>query len=77
LASPQPSYRDVAVRSSHPGAVTLCEKQADWDHAFESAILNKDYAEKSAAAVDVVCRFYSTSVVAQQHCREILEVVAA
>jgi hypothetical protein len=77
LASPQPSYRDVADRSSHPEAVTLCEKQADWDHAFAVAMSNKDYAEKSAAAVDVVRRFYSTTVVARQHCREILEVVSA
>jgi hypothetical protein len=77
LASPQPSYRDVADRSSHPGAVTLCETQADWDHAFAVAMSNEGYAEKSAAAEDVVRRFYSSSVVARQHCREILELVAA
>jgi hypothetical protein len=77
IASPQPSYLDVAARASHPGAVTICDNDQDWLKAFELALDGAEFSEKREAAVDVVRRHYSTSVVAAMHLREMQSLLAA
>ncbi len=67
LASPQPSYLDVADRCSHSRAVIICRTEQDWGAALEEVLSGHDRAEASEAAREVVRRYYSTEVVARQH----------
>lgn len=75
IASPQPSYLDVAGFASHPKAVTICASDAEWCDAFKDALDGRDFEERSRASVDVVRRHYSTSVVAEMHSREVRELL--
>jgi hypothetical protein len=77
IASPQPSYLDVAERADHPEAVVICNDEAEWQLAFERALEGCGHAEKREAAVDVVRRHYCTSVVAAMHLREMQSLLAA
>jgi glycosyltransferase involved in cell wall biosynthesis len=67
VASPQPSYLDVAQRCGHPQAVTLCRTDEEWEAAFAGALEGKSRAEISEAAREVVQSHYSTEVVARLH----------
>lgn len=67
LASPQPSYLDVAERCRHPAAVTICSTDEEWETGFEHALAGRDHAEAASAARDVVLEHYSTPVVARRH----------
>ena len=71
VASPQPSYVDVSARATHQDAVRICANDADWCEAFECAMDESNYAKKSAAAIEVVRNFYSTSIVARMHVNEV------
>jgi hypothetical protein len=77
IASPQPSYLDVAERAAHPEAVVVCDDDRDWLQAFERAIEGCEHSEKCEAAADVVRRYYATSVVAEMHWQAMQEVLAA
>ena len=67
IASPQPSYLDVAVRCEDPGAVRICKTDEDWKAAFEEALEGNNHEQKSLSAREVVQRHYSTGVVAATH----------
>jgi glycosyltransferase involved in cell wall biosynthesis len=76
IASPQPSYLDVAEIADHPKAVTICASDADWLDAFAEAMGDVDFEDRSRASLDVVQRHYSSSVVAKMHSREMLELLS-
>jgi hypothetical protein len=76
IASPQPSYLDVAEIADHPKAVTICGSDADWCDAFAEAMGDVDFEDRSRASLDVVQRHYSSSVVAKMHSREMLELLS-
>lgn len=67
VASPQPSYLDVADRCEHPQALTVCRTDEEWEAALVRALEGGGQAEASEAARDVVRRHYSTEVVARLH----------
>ncbi len=67
VASPQPSYLDVAERCRHPQAVTLCRTDEEWEAAFLGALKGKGWAEIAEAARELVQSHYSTEVVARLH----------
>ncbi len=67
VASPQPSYIDVADRCEHPQALTVCRTDEEWEAALVRALEGGGQAEASEAARDVVRRHYSTEVVARLH----------
>jgi glycosyltransferase involved in cell wall biosynthesis len=67
VASPQPSYLDVADRCEHPQALTVCRTDEEWEAALVRALEGGGQAEASQAARDVVRRHYSTEVVARLH----------
>lgn len=64
IASPVPSYRDVAERADS-GAVTLCASGPDWHAALDEALTRPGHG--SAAAEAVVRAHYETGMVARQH----------
>jgi hypothetical protein len=68
LASPQPSYQDVAQRSQ-AGAIRICRNDSDWDAALEWACACVNRPSESAR--DVVRRYYLTPLVAVQHLRAV------
>ena len=76
IASPQPSYLDVAKLAAHPKAVTICASDADWCDAFGEAMGEVDFQDRSRASVDVVQSHYASSVVAKMHSREMLELLS-
>lgn len=76
VASPQPSYVDVSERAAHEGTVRICTNDADWYEAFECAMDDRDHGKKSAAAMEVVRNFYSTSIVARMHMTELQEALS-
>ena len=67
LASPQPSYLDVAERCCHPHALTICRSGEEWEAAFARALVGGGHTEAAAAAREVVRSHYSTEVVARIH----------
>ncbi len=68
LASPQPSYEDVAQRAQ-AGAIRICRTESDWDEALEWACSRSNRPSESAR--DVVRRYYLTPLVAEQHLRAV------
>ncbi|PWU09408.1 MAG: hypothetical protein C5B47_03430 [Verrucomicrobia bacterium] len=64
LASPQPSYQDVA-RRAQPDAIRICRTQEDWDEALEWACLRMQQPSESAQTV--VRRHYLSPLVAKHH----------
>lgn len=64
LASPQPSYEDVAQRAQ-PDAIRICRNPSDWEQALEWACSRRN--QPSEAAQEVVRRHYLTPLVAAQH----------
>jgi glycosyltransferase involved in cell wall biosynthesis len=67
IASPVPSYVDVAERSEG-AAVSICRSDEDWTRAIESFFENPArLAEAGRAAREVVQRHYETGVVARRH----------
>ena len=77
IVSPQPSYLDVVERAAHPEAVVVCDHDQAWLEAFERATEGCEFSEKREAAVDVVRRYYASSVVAEMHRQAVQEVLAA
>ena len=67
IASPQPSYLDVAARCGDAGALNICQNDEEWMAAFEDSMTGKHFEQKSFSASDVVRKYYSTSVVAGKH----------
>lgn len=67
VASPQPSYLDVAARCAHPAAVAICENDHDWTAAFEKTIAGSDARAAAEAARRAVKLHYSTEVIAGMH----------
>jgi hypothetical protein len=76
IASPQPSYLDVAKLAAHPKAVTICASDAEWCDAFAEAMGDVDFEDRSLASIEVVQRHYSTSVVAKMHSSQMLELLS-
>ncbi len=77
LASPIPSYRDVAERSGGLG-LRICETSADWEQRFEELLSGSfDPESEEDAAREVVAKHYSTPVVAAAHRDFVREVCAA
>ena len=76
IASPQPSYLDVAARCSHPDALRLCLTSDEWAAALERSIARAESVEASYAAREIVERRYSTKVVAGQHLQVVLDALA-
>ena len=77
LASPLPSYRDVAARSEGLG-LRLCETDEDWSAALDAALSGRvDLEVEGKAARSVVEKHYSTPVVAAAHAKFVTEVCAA
>lgn len=67
LASPLPSYQEVAQRSGGVG-LRLCENDEDWKSAFDAIFSGDfDFHREEAAAREVIRSHYSTEVVARQH----------
>ena len=67
LASPVPSYADVARRGGGRG-VRLCASGAEWDAALGEALRGGLFSsEEEAGARETVQRHYSTAVIAAQH----------
>lgn len=64
LASPQPSYEDVASRAASD-AIRICRIHQDWDEALEWAC--SSVKRPSETAREVVRRYYLTPLVANQH----------
>jgi hypothetical protein len=64
LASPQPSYEDVAQRAQ-PNAIRICRNNSDWEEALEWVLSRPN--QPSEAAQEVVRRHYLTPLVAEQH----------
>ena len=67
IASPQPSYLDVASRCEHPSAAVICETEEQWVLAIENAFSSVDAPDASESAQSAVRRHYSTGVVSQMH----------
>ncbi len=77
LASPLPSYQEVATRMSGPG-LRLCDDDATWSTAFDEVLsVQRDWEREESAVRDVVQRHYSTPVVATAHAQFISETCAA
>lgn len=69
LASPVPSYGDVAERSGGRG-LRICATQEDWNRALEAAVAGAvDWDAEGEAASRVVAEHYATDVVAAEHAR--------
>jgi hypothetical protein len=67
LASPVPSYLDVASRS-HDQGIWICPDTASWETAFDRLLSNQvDWNTEAQAARNAIIQHYSTPVVAQQH----------
>lgn len=78
IASPVPSYRDVADRTA-PEAIRICESDAEWSAAFD-AILSASQTESveaARAAVAVVETEYCTEVVAPRHLEAVESIINA
>jgi glycosyltransferase involved in cell wall biosynthesis len=75
IASPVPSYCDVAERSA-PGAVTIASETGEWVDAIEKFLAGDARREAGKAAGEVVRTHYATPVVAKQHAAWIEEVCA-
>jgi len=76
LASPVPSYVDVAKRSGD-GAVTICESAQGWMEALEGVLSQREQLqERGWRAYEVVKQHYETGVVARQHAAWIAETCA-
>jgi len=67
IASPQPSYLDVAARCGDPGALRICQTGEEWSRSFEESLGDNNFDQKSSSAREVVRQHYSTGVVAAQH----------
>jgi len=77
IASPLPSYQEVAARLDGPG-LRLCEDAAAWSAAFDEILsYSRDWQREESAVRDVVRRHYSTPVVAAAHAQFIAETCAA
>jgi glycosyltransferase involved in cell wall biosynthesis len=75
LAGAVPSYRDLAERARGKG-VWICEDTTAWDGALERLLTGDvPWAEESAAARQVVQKFYSTEKVAPDHAGFVREVL--
>jgi hypothetical protein len=76
LASPVPSYQDVATRTAGHG-LWLCDSERDWNEAFEHVLSPAmRWEAEEAAASNVVRNHYATAVIAPAHAaylREILD----
>ena len=75
IASPVPSYRDVAERSA-PGAVTIATGAEEWVEALEKFLANDARRVAGKAAGEAVRTHYATPVVAKQHAAWIEEICA-
>ncbi len=64
LASPQPSYEDVAQRA-HPDAIRICRNYFHWEEALEWACTRPQ--QPSEEAQEVVRRHYLSPLIAEQH----------
>ncbi len=78
IASPVPSYRDLAERAG-AGAVRLCHDEAAWGAALDEVIGMGEGERRVAgdAARAVVEEFYSTRVVATAHLAAVQDLVGA
>jgi len=76
IASPQPSYLDVAVRCGFPRTVSICKTDEEWREAFGESLEGKDLEQKAFSARDVALRHYSTSVVAAEHADVLARLIA-
>jgi hypothetical protein len=70
VASPQPSYHEVAARCGGPGTVAICGGMEEWCAAIGRHLGGT--ASCAAAARDVVERYYVSSVVAGLHRHELM-----
>ena len=76
LASPVPSYCDVASRARGAG-VRICSTSAEWASALDRLLAGEvDWAAEEAGARRVVETFYATAVVARDHARFMDEVLS-
>jgi len=75
IASPVPSYRDVAERSGE-GAVAIAASTEEWVGAFEKFLADEARREAGKAADEVVRTHYETSIVARQHAAWVGEICA-
>ncbi|MGH8048472.1 MAG: glycosyltransferase, partial [Chthoniobacterales bacterium] len=67
IASPVPSYMDVAGRSAGEAA-TICRSDEEWTTAIEGFFANPSrLAVAGRVAFETVRQFYETGVVARQH----------
>jgi hypothetical protein len=67
IASPVPSYQDVAARTGGHG-IWLCTGEHEWDEAFDRMLSpSMSWAAEEAAAAHVVRTHYATDVVAPLH----------
>jgi hypothetical protein len=76
IASPVPSYLDVAGRSA-AGAVTICNASDEWRAALEACLENPARSRDSGrAAFETVREHYETGAVARQHAACLAEALA-
>lgn len=75
LCSPVQSYINVYNRAKGMG-IRVCSTTKDWEKAFE-AILSQglDWEAEETAARTVVEKYYSTTVVAQEHAKFLKEII--
>lgn len=67
LASPVPSYTDVAARSANKG-LWICPDNTAWESSFDHLLSNRvDWDTETTAARNVIEQHYSTPVIARQH----------
>lgn len=76
IASPQPSYLDVAARCTNPTAATICESEQNWEAALENALAAGNAGTVAEAARGVVKSHYSTEVVARMHADAVRKAIA-
>ena len=75
LASPVPSYQDVAARTDGHG-LWLCDSEQDWNEAFEGVLSPAmRWDEEEAAAAHIVRHHYSTEVIAPAHADYLREIL--
>lgn len=75
LASAVPSYVSVSERSGGQG-IRICRSSEEWDTAIDSILSGRvDLEKEGGAARDVVEKYYSTAIVAQQHAEFMRETV--
>ena len=68
IASPVPSYQTVFDRSSD-GEIVICNTSADWVTAFDALLVGGISKETRKLSTQLVDQYYSSEVLAKDHCR--------